>query len=119
VIDQIREQIQQRLDQLDNEVDRLRKALAALDPRSSATPAPKAPARKRTVARAPKPEASPTTSVPTKRPSRTAARAPRRSASGTTKSSVLAALAGGALIGKTQDAIRSLHFRRDRDWLQS
>jgi hypothetical protein len=25
----------------------------------------------------------------------------------------------GDLIGKTQDAIRSLHFRRDRDWLQS
>lgn len=25
----------------------------------------------------------------------------------------------GDLLGKTQDAIRSLHFRRDRDWLQS
>jgi hypothetical protein len=25
----------------------------------------------------------------------------------------------GDLIGQTQDAIRSLHFRRDRDWLQS
>jgi hypothetical protein len=25
----------------------------------------------------------------------------------------------GDLIGKTQDAIRSLHFRRDRNWLQS
>jgi hypothetical protein len=25
----------------------------------------------------------------------------------------------GDLIGKTQDGIRSLHFRRDRDWLQS
>jgi hypothetical protein len=23
------------------------------------------------------------------------------------------------LIGKTQDELRSLHFRRDRDWLQS
>jgi hypothetical protein len=28
-------------------------------------------------------------------------------------------VAPGDLIGKTQDAIRSLHFRRDRDWLQS
>ena len=25
----------------------------------------------------------------------------------------------GDLIDKTQDEIRSLHFRRDRDWLQS
>ena len=25
----------------------------------------------------------------------------------------------GDLIGKTRDQIRSLHFRRDRDWLQS
>jgi len=25
----------------------------------------------------------------------------------------------GDLLGKTQDEIRSLHFRRDRDWLQS
>jgi hypothetical protein len=25
----------------------------------------------------------------------------------------------GDLIGKTRDELRSLHFRRDRDWLQS
>jgi hypothetical protein len=25
----------------------------------------------------------------------------------------------GDLIGKTREEIRSLHFRRDRDWLQS
>jgi hypothetical protein len=25
----------------------------------------------------------------------------------------------GDLIGKTQDELRSLHFRRDRGWLQS
>lgn len=25
----------------------------------------------------------------------------------------------GDLIGKTQELLRSLHFRRDRDWLQS
>src|SRR5450755_141009 len=40
VIDSLREQIQQRLDQLAGEVDRLRKALAALDPRSASKPAP-------------------------------------------------------------------------------
>ena len=28
-------------------------------------------------------------------------------------------LTEGDLIGKTQEEIRSLHFRRDRDWLQS
>jgi hypothetical protein len=25
----------------------------------------------------------------------------------------------GDLVGQTREAIRSLHFRRDRDWLQS
>lgn len=25
----------------------------------------------------------------------------------------------GDLVGKTRDELRSLHFRRDRDWLQS
>ena len=35
MIDRLREQIQERLDQLAGEADRLRKALAALDPRSS------------------------------------------------------------------------------------
>ena len=39
MIDRLREQIQERLDQLLGEADRLRKALAALDPR------PKPPAR--------------------------------------------------------------------------
>ena len=39
VIDRLREQLQERLDQLLGEADRLRKALAALDPR------PKPPAR--------------------------------------------------------------------------
>jgi DNA-binding transcriptional ArsR family regulator len=57
MIDRLREQIQQRHDQLVGEADRLRKALAALDPRSSSAPAPKTPspaaaARKRTQATA-------------------------------------------------------------------
>ena len=46
MIDRLREQIQERLDQLAREADRLRKALAALDPRSSKPPARKPPVRK-------------------------------------------------------------------------
>ena len=38
MIDRLREQIHQYLDQLADEAERLRKALAALDPRSSKTP---------------------------------------------------------------------------------
>ena len=45
MIDRLREQIQERLDQIASEVDRLRKALAALDPRTSTPPARKRPAR--------------------------------------------------------------------------
>ena len=53
MIDRLREQIQERLDQLAGEADRLRKALAALDPRSPTTPARKPPARKRASAATP------------------------------------------------------------------
>jgi DNA-binding transcriptional ArsR family regulator len=114
VIDRLREQIQQRLEQLGGEADRLRKALAALDPRSSSAPAPTAatrtaPARKRAQATAPK-TAAPATktaapatktaapatkSAPTQRTSQSTAATGRRTAPGATKASVLAALAGG------------------------
>ena len=78
VIDRLREQIQQRLDQLAGEADRLRKALAALDPRSSAAPAPKPAARRapartrpRSATAEPKPQSSATTTAPLRqRPSR-------------------------------------------------
>ena len=93
VIDRLREQIQQRLDQLTHEADRLRKALAALDPRSPATPTRKAPARKTT--RRPSRRRPATKSTPARRTSQPAARSPRRTAPGATKASVLAALAGG------------------------
>ena len=95
VIDSLRQQIQQRLDQLTHEADRLRKALAALDPRSSATPARKPPAREPAPASAPKPKAVATKSAPAERTGQPAARTPRRTARGATKASVLAALAGG------------------------
>ena len=90
VIDRLREQIQQRLDQLTHEADRLRKALAALDPRSSGTPA-----RKAAETTGSKPAASATKPAPARRTIQPAARSPRRTAPGATKASVLAALAGG------------------------
>jgi len=40
LIDRIRHDIQQRLDQLLAEADKLRRALAALDPRERSTPKP-------------------------------------------------------------------------------
>ena len=88
MIDSLREQIQERLDQLAGEADRLRKALAALDPRSS-----KAPARK--PAQPTKPARSATKRTPARRPSQPAARSPRRTTPGATQASVLTALAGG------------------------
>ena len=95
VIDRLRAQIQERLDQLAGEADRLRKALAALDPRSSKTPAPKPPVRKPAQRTASKPTASATQTAPARRTSQPAARSGRRTAPGATKASVLAALAGG------------------------
>jgi CRP-like cAMP-binding protein len=97
VIDRLREQIQERLDQLVGEADRLRKALAALDPRASARkpPAAKAPARKRAPAAKPEPEVPAAKSAPARRTRQRAAGSPRRTAPGATKASVLAALAGG------------------------
>jgi DNA-binding transcriptional ArsR family regulator len=95
VIDQIRHDIQERLDQLLVEADKLRRALTALDPRSSAAPARKPPTQKPAPASAPEPKAATTKSAPAKRTSQPAARPPRRTAPGATKASVLAALAGG------------------------
>ena len=93
MIDRLREQIQERLDQLASEADRLRKALAALDPRSSKAPARKQPARK--PAQTAEPATSATKRTPPRRTSQPAARSARRTAPGATKASVLAALAGG------------------------
>jgi DNA-binding transcriptional ArsR family regulator len=93
VIDGLRDQLQERLDQLLGEADRLRRALAALDPRSSRTPAPKSAAPTR--AQATKPAATATKRAPAKRTSTPATRSPRRTAPGATKAAVLAALAGG------------------------
>jgi DNA-binding transcriptional ArsR family regulator len=95
VIDRLREQIQQRLDQLTHEADRLRKALAALDPRSSSQRASKPAAPTRNQTAEPKTKPSTTKRAPARRTTRPPARSRRRTAPGATKASVLAALAGG------------------------
>jgi CRP-like cAMP-binding protein len=107
VIDRLREQIQERLDQLAGEADRLRKALAALDPRSSKAPAGKPPVREPAQRSPSKPTASATKSAPARRTSQPAARSPRRTAPGATKASVLAALAGGEAMTAGQVAAKA------------
>ena len=107
MIDRIREQIQQRLDQIAHEADRLRKALAALDPRSSRKPAPKAPARKRTPSQTSKPRAAARTATPARRTRQSAARSSGRATSGATKSAVLEALAGGEAMTASEVAAKA------------
>ena len=94
MIDRIREQIQERLDQLAAEIDRLRKALAELDPRSPKTQRT-APPRKRTETTGSKVAASGTRRASTRRTGQPATRSRRQTAPGATKASVLAALADG------------------------
>jgi hypothetical protein len=112
VIDHLRDQIQQRLDQLVGEADRLRKVLAALDPRSSKAPARTPRARKPAQSTATNPAASATKRKRTRRTSQPAARFPRRTAPGATKDSVLAALAGGEAMTAGQVADKTGLARR-------
>jgi len=100
MIDRLRQQIQKRLDQITGEADKLRKALAALDPRSHAAPtrklpARKAPTRRRALPETAKQQAAATTRAAAGRTRQRSTRSPRRTAPGATKASVLAALAGG------------------------
>lgn len=102
MIDLIRHDIQQRLDQLLAEVDKLRRALAALDPRGGSATEPKAAKPPPTAKRAAK---TPTesTRTPARTPARSAraangAAASRPSAPGQTKAMVLGALAGGQVL---------------------
>jgi DNA-binding transcriptional ArsR family regulator len=96
LIDRIRHDIQQRLDQLLAEADKLRHALAALDPRQRVTPTPTATKSPPTVRRA---ASTPNAEKPTPAPTRTravstanAAAASQRTPPGETKTKVLAAL---------------------------
>ena len=95
MIDNLREQIQQGIDQLLGEVERLRKALAALGPRADKPPARKGPTRKPPPAAAPAP--TPKTGAPARarRSGQAGAQSARRTAPGATKAAVLDALADG------------------------
>ena len=96
LIDRIRQDIHDRLEQLLAEAEKLRRALAALDPREKAPPKP-------TPKRAPKPvrrSASPTTST---RAPRSAA--PRRPVLAEPKSSSPARTASGAAKAKVLGAL--------------
>lgn len=123
MIDRLREQIQHRLEQVLSETERLRGALAALDPRSSpsrgrgrrsVSPSPKTdgpstsptpPAAQSAVApassppaRAAAPKSSPprrASTGPVRAPASAAKTPSRRSAPGATRAAVLTALAGG------------------------
>ena len=96
MIDRIRHDIQERLDQLLAEVEKLRSALAALDPRErsstsrangSTAPAAKAPSRKPSAAKATSPRAAPRASS-----NGSSAGTTKRTPSGATKAKVLGAL---------------------------
>ena len=99
MIDRIRQDIQERLDQLHAEADKLRRALIALDPRpQSATPpreARNSAAGDKAPSTPPSPK-SPTARTPTRAASATSP--PAKTASGATKTKVLSALShDGAL----------------------
>jgi DNA-binding transcriptional ArsR family regulator len=96
LIDRIRHDIQQRLDQLLAEADKLRHALAALDPRQHATHEPKStksqPTPPRTVKTSDTPTPTPARARPRSAGKANAPSAPPRTAPGQTKATVLAAL---------------------------
>ena len=96
LIDRIRHDIQQRLEQLLTEADKLRHALAALDPRERSTPKPQTTRSQPTAKRAARTPAAPT-QAPARARSRAASTASgasgsTRTAPGETKAKVLAAL---------------------------
>ena len=102
LIDRIRHNIQERLDQLLAEVEKLRHALAALDPRERPASKPK-PAKSKPAAKRPVRKATSTKPTPARTPTRAASSAngsatSTRTAPGETRAKVLAALSSdGAL----------------------
>ncbi len=102
MLDQLRRDIQTRLEELLSEANKLRRALAALTSHGGATAAKangnSSPtrARRNTAPKSTTPAASPkAASSPTTAPSKDAS-APARTAPGTTETAVLKALAGGS-----------------------
>jgi DNA-binding transcriptional ArsR family regulator len=100
LIDRIRHDIQQRLDQLLAEADKLRHALAALDPRERSGPKPSttssAPAAKRTAKAPDAPKQTPTRTRTRTARKTNGASTSSRTAPGETKAKVLAALSSAA-----------------------
>jgi hypothetical protein len=92
LIDRIRHDIQQRLDQLLAEADKLRHALAALDPRERSTPKPKTTKSQPTAKSADAPQQTPARKRTRLASTTNGASVSTRTASGETKAKVLAAL---------------------------
>ena len=100
MIDQIRQHIQERLDELLAEADKLRRALIALDPRERSTTlrAPRAAARPALEEPVATPSADTALPKPPSARTRTRTSPPARTESGATKAKVLSALShDGAL----------------------
>ena len=95
MIDRIRHDIQQRLEQLLAEADKLRQALVALDPRERVSPEPRATTRQPTAKR-----------TPARAGGSDGATVTRRTRPGETKTKVLAALSsdGGSTAGEVAKA---------------
>jgi CRP-like cAMP-binding protein len=88
LIDRLRKEIQERLDQLLGEAEKLGRALAALDPREKAKPKPAKPSAPVTAS-APEPRSAPARK---RAPSSGTASSRGRTAPGATKAKVLGAL---------------------------
>lgn len=100
MIDRIRQEIQDRLEQLLSEAEKLRDALAALDPREPRSRGRRAASSSSSPAASAAPPAASTTASPAPRRTRAAASSSSgsRTAPGATKNSVLTALEkGGAM----------------------
>jgi sugar-specific transcriptional regulator TrmB len=92
LIDRIRQDVQQRLDQLLAEADKLRRALAALDPRERSTPKPKTAKSQRTAKQPDAAKANPARTRTRTASTANGAGASTRTGPGETKAKVLAAL---------------------------
>ncbi len=100
MIDRLRKEIQERLDQLLSEADKLRGALAALDPRAGRAPRESGRTPSRSGGSAPSRRASASSSGAARRTGAARRPAPagrtrRRTAPGVTRRKILQALAGG------------------------
>jgi sugar-specific transcriptional regulator TrmB len=111
MIDRFREQIQQRLDELSSDAERLRMALAALDPRPSATHRRRPRSRPSASRARDQASAAATTSATNRQSARRRTRRPAatdgRSAPGATKAAVLGALADGDAMTASEVAAKA------------